>query len=480
MSRHSILTVAAGVLIASGVIIPISSNPASLSQAMQRSMAASPQEEAASALSSNSGASAEGVRICAYAPDMSKVATMSPEALDSSVPTAQRTTPLFVHTAVPREKTERQMRLFSAVQRAVTDLYVYQDFRGKDWPEIGKRYGALVEGGLSDDDFYLAMQRMIAELGDEHSHFQSPGEVTEEKAKLTAGEHFVGIGILGFPIPGTQTGSIITVWPGSPAAAAGLRPHDALLEVDGLPYREESGPARSLGPDGSRFTLKYRRPGQAPQTATLTRRAVAGFIPIDFCLLPEARIGYVLLPTFMESNLPEQVRDALRRMTVGGPLRGLIIDDRVNGGGRGSVALSVLGLFTKGPQGRTVSRSNEREFVVQPEDVGGSQTVPLVVLTDRGTMSYAEIFAGVLQRSGRAKIVGGRTAGRVEVLHAVDFADGSRLWLAAETFAPVGLAPGTWENGGVVPDVSVPTRWDLFSEATDPAFARAVSLLTKK
>ena len=165
---------------------------------------------------------------------------------------------------------------------------------------------------------------------------------------------------------------------------------------------------------------------------------------------------------------------------MGGPLRGLIIDDRVNGGGRGSVALSVLGLFTKGPQGRTVSRSNEREFVVQPEDVGGSQTVPLVVLTDRGTMSYAEIFAGVLQRSGRAKIVGGRTAGRVEVLHAVDFADGSRLWLAAETFAPVGLAPGTWENGGVVPDVSVPTRWDLFSEATDPAFARAVSLLTKK
>jgi hypothetical protein len=51
------------------------------------------------------------------------------------------------------------------------------------------------------------------------------------------------------------------------------------------------------------------------------------------------------------------------------------------------------------------------------------------------------------------------------------------VWLATRTFAPVGLEAGVWEGDGVVPDVSLPTRWDLFTEATDPALARAVELL---
>ncbi len=35
--------------------------------------------------------------------------------------------------------------------------------------------------------------------------------------------------------------------------------------------------------------------------------------------------------------------------------------------------------------------------------------------------------------------------------------------------APERLEAGAWEGQGVSPDVSVPTRWDLFTEAPDPA-----------
>jgi C-terminal processing protease CtpA/Prc len=165
-------------------------------------------------------------------------------------------------------------------------------------------------------------------------------------------------------------------------------------------------------------------------------------------------------------------------MTLAGPLDGLVIDNRVNGGGLGSVAEATLGLFTSGLQGHFVRRTAaERPLAIAPEDVGGSQSVPLVILVDRDTVSNGEIFSGVLQHSVRATIVGGPSAGNVETLSAFDFPDESRAWIAAETFAPNGLAPGVWEGIGILPDLELRTRWDLFTEETDPALAAAVDLL---
>jgi len=86
-------------------------------------------------------------------------------------------------------------------------------------------------------------------------------------------------------------------------------------------------------------------------------------------------------------------------------------------------------------------------------------------------------MSGVLQVAGRANVVGGTSAGNVEILASYGFVDGSRAWLATFAFEPLGGQPGAWEGVGVIPDFRVPTRWDLFTEATDPALAKAVDLL---
>jgi C-terminal processing protease CtpA/Prc len=88
-----------------------------------------------------------------------------------------------------------------------------------------------------------------------------------------------------------------------------------------------------------------------------------------------------------------------------------------------------------------------------------------------------EIFSGILQVSRRATIIGQNTLGNVETTTPFDFSDGSRLRIAMRTFEPVGEANGIWERTGIVPDISAPTRWDLFTEANDPALARAVAVL---
>jgi len=432
--------------------------------------------DAGASKSADAGTNANGVHACAYVPGESQPVVLGPDV--RMTPMTTSLPPLPAPTAVPAETTQRQQGVLAQLSSAVTDNYYDPNLRGVDWQAVTDRYRALVDGGLRDDDFYAVMGRMVAELGDQHSYFESPSAAAADDTANSQGQNFVGIGVLATPIgQDLSQGSVIAVWPNSPAADAGLLLHDLLLEVDGQPYRDPSGTARSLGSAGTSFELTYQRPGQDAKTVRITRQAVQGFIPVDSCIVPGTRIGYILLPTFLDQSIGDQVRAALAAMTADGPLDGLIVDNRVNDGGSQAVTQSTLDLFLDGAQGRFVSRSGETPFELKREDLSGSQSVPLAVLTERNTVSFAEIFSGVLQVAGRAKIVGGTTAGNVENLQRFDFDDGSRAWIATRTFAPVGLAPGYWEGRGVEPDVDVPSRWDLFTEATDPVLARAVELL---
>ena len=49
--------------------------------------------------------------------------------------------------------------------------------------------------GAPDDDFYLALNLLLYDLGDEHSYFQSPEEVAEADAAYAGNADFVGIGV---------------------------------------------------------------------------------------------------------------------------------------------------------------------------------------------------------------------------------------------------------------------------------------------
>jgi carboxyl-terminal processing protease len=200
-------------------------------------------------------------------------------------------------------------------------------------------------------------------------------------------------------------------------------------------------------------------------------------VPVDFCLVPGTRIGYIFLPHLGDETIPGQVRDALRAMTAPGPLDGLILDNRLNGGGASPVLEALLGLFTEGTPGYFVSRDDARPLEIEAEDVGGSQAVPLVVLVEVETASYGEVLSGVLGESGRATLIGQTTFGNVETLWAFGFEDGSRAWIAREAFQFADQAVGEWEDTGIVPDIVVPTRWDLFTEANDPAMAAALDVL---
>jgi carboxyl-terminal processing protease len=420
---------------------------------------------------------ANGVRICDFIPGVSQPAQMPPEVVNAATPTPYPLPTEPPNSTVDQATTDRQMEVFQNVWEAVNENYYDPNFRGIDWNAVGDKYRAMIEKGLTDDDFYLSMQLMINELGDDHSHYESPAEVKDEEQVSQGNNDFVGIGAISQAIVDQSRIIILSVFPGSPAERAGLRPHDALISVDGGPVTDENGTPRTLGPEGTTIVVSVQTPGQPPRDVTMTRSHVQGEWPIDSCIMEKERIGYIFLPTFLDETIDDQVREALEKMTADGPLNGLILDNRMNSGGSSAVVNPILGFFVSGKVGSFVGRNDSEDVDITPEDIGGSQTVPLVVLVSRESASYGEISSGILANEGRATVIGETTLGNVELLSGHDFSDGSLLWIATYTFQPTGQRAGIWEDTGIVVDFSVPTRWDLFVEGNDPALAKAVEVL---
>ena len=75
--------------------------------------------------------------------------------------------------------------------------------------------------------------------------------------------------------------------------------------------------------------------------------------------------------------------------------------------------------------------------------------IPLVVITNRGTASAAEIAAAALQDNSRADVVGERTFGDASIRRAVTMDDGSAIILSvAKYYSPAGKSI---QDDGVTP-----------------------------
>lgn len=395
--------------------------------------------------------------------------------------TVDRTAPAAAASTVDPETTARHLRIFEQLWNTVNTQYVYADFNGVDWLAAYGEFKSRVESGLSDEGFWQAMSEMIAQLDDGHSTFLTPDEARKEDAQLKGDLSYVGIGVYAGTQPKKQQAVIFSVLPGSPAEEAGLRAHDAILTIDGQPAVDGDG-SDNLdllhGRPDTQTVLTVRSPGEAPREVRLTRRRIGGTLLATGRMLPiegtRLRIGYLAIPTLWDASIAAGARQALAELMAAGPLDGLIIDMRINGGGVSTNLLALLAFFTSGPHGEFASRDQTRPLDVTAEPVGNSQDVPLAILTGPHTQSYAEVFSGVLREAGRARLVGMASPGNVETIYGYDFEDGSRAWIAREGFTAASGAD--WEGSGLVPDTIVDADWDEFTEENDPTIAAALAL----
>ncbi len=373
-----------------------------------------------------------------------------------------------------------QVKLFDSLAKIISNVYLYPDFRGLAWKDTVTRYRANVLKAPDTEKFYALMEQFVSSLGDKHSNFESPVKTAEANAQLAGNNKFVGVGALFQALTETKQVTVLAVIPGSPAEYGGLQQHDVLLDVDGLPLvRNDKVYPYTRGTECSVATLRVQSPGQEPRKISLVRTRISGSFPVYARLVPTGdgrRIGYIFLPTFFDLTIPAQVQKALENF---GTLDGLVLDNRMNGGGSSKVLFPILSYFTSGTVGQFISRSSRRALDISATPVGNSQEVPLVILVGKNTVSYAEVFSGILQDNGRATIVGQPTAGKVETLHGYSLPGGSMIWIAEERFDPA-RSHTDWQGRGVQPDKMVVSQWDQFTFENDPALAAALRLFRAK
>jgi len=255
---------------------------------------------------------------------------------------------------------------------------------------------------------------------------------------------------------------IVDVVPGSPAWKAGLTTGDMLESINGVATRDMPLAYAEMLLNGDANTnvelsvLRVRKPD--PQKITLSR-AMVRYPGVTGKLLPEG-VGLIQLPALTEGRVKEVSQQAETLQKQGA--KKLILDLRGSGFGKPDDGIALANLFLdKGTITYLQGQKVKRQDFAADASKASLKTIPLVVMTNRGTANAAEIAAAALLDNKRAEIVGERTYGDAALRRAVTMDDGSAVLLAvAKYYSPSGKAI---QDTGVTPtymvtDVAEPTE----------------------
>jgi carboxyl-terminal processing protease len=230
---------------------------------------------------------------------------------------------------------------------------------------------------------------------------------------------------------------------GTPAARAGLRYGDRIVEVDGKDARDWSSEQVSKnvrGAWGQPVELVIERAGEHdPLRFTIVRDQVAlPTIRDAFIIRPGT--GYIGLTGGFSRTTTKELRDAISSLRSQGA-RQLILDLRNNPGGLLPQAVDVASEFLARDDVvvSVQGRSEYSEPKVYKSTDSDPNELPLVVLINRNSASASEIVAGAIQDHGRGLIVGERSFGKglVQEVISLPFNTGLAL-VTARYYTPYG------------------------------------------
>lgn len=272
---------------------------------------------------------------------------------------------------------------------------------------------------------------------------------------MTTGE-YAGIGA----VISYNNGRVIINEPyeGMPAAKAGLKSADAILEIDGKDVRKATVQQVSdqlKGVPGTTLNVLIQRPGEnKPRMVKIVREKIT-MHPVTYSNVANS-IGYLHFAGFTENSAKEFRQTFLDLKEKGA--KSLIIDLRGNGGGILEEAVSIINLFV--PKGQeivsTKGKVKQWDRVYHTTEQPIDTLIPIAVLTDTSSASASEILAGSMQDLDRAVIIGNRTFGKglVQTTRTIPY-NGTLKVTTSKYYIPSGRCIQTLDYSHRNPDGSV-------------------------
>lgn len=347
-------------------------------------------------------------------------------------------------------------------------------------------FGVFWEGwGYVERDFYGelpdtralaygAIRGALRALEDPYTFFIEPSDHEIEEAQLE-GRHG-GIGAEYVMADGYLR--VVAVLEDSPAAEAGIRTGDVIIEVDGTEVlglsQNEAIMLIRGGEVGSRAALTIVRQGEPTMlTFTIAREEIE--VPTVVWELKEEDIGYVRI-SFFGGRTSGELNRALEELKAMGA-RKVVLDLRDNPGGIVTAAVEVAGQFIDTGVVFYERDKDGNDKVYNASRGGAAIGMPLAVLVNGGTASASEIVCGAIQDHGRGVLFGQRTFGKGSLQSLHELSDNSSLHVTIAHW----LTPDRHEieGAGLRPDIEiVPTQGQL-DRGEDPQLAAALDYLSE-
>lgn len=352
-------------------------------------------------------------------------------------------------------------QIYDESWRQMRDFFYMENMHGVDWKKIHDKYSVLVPFVKHRADLTYIIGEMISELSIGHSYVNS-GEKPEPVRIKT--------GLLGAKLSRDASGfyRIDKILKGanwdrnyqSPLTEIGMniKEGDYILAVDGNPLNSiQDIYATLVGKAGVQVELTINgKPslegGRKVLTTPIADESILYYLnwvqdninKVDKAT--NGQIGYIHIPDMMNEGLIEFAKYYYPQLNK----KGLIIDERGNGGG--FVSEMIIERLN-----RQISFADmQRNVTVPTTDPSGMMLGPKVMLIDNYSASDGDLFPYSFKKHGIGKVIGMRTwGGVIGISGSLPFIDGASLM--KPEFGSYSSEESKWiiEGHGVDPDIVV-------------------------
>ncbi len=367
--------------------------------------------------------------------------------------------------------------------------YFFYDpnMHGLDWNAMKEKYGQLVPYAVSRADLTYIMGELIGELNIGHSYVGG-GDLPKIKK--------VGVGLLGCDYTFDESSGFYKIskilegrnWEEktrSPLTEPGVtvKKGDYLIAIDGVELSKSMTPYRALlGKANKYVTLKINTNADEDGAKEYNVKTIAtenglryyNWVENNRKIVDKAtngQVAYIHIPDMMMNNgLNEFVKYFYPQIRK----KGLIVDDRYNGGGNVSPMiierLRRILLLAKHAR-------NQEEVMTNPDAV---MTGPIVCLLNQLSASDGDLFPYEFRQAKLGTLIGKRSwGGVIGIRGSLPFLDGGYMY--KPEFSSFGTN-GKWviEGHGVDPDIEIGNDPTLEYKGIDQQLNKAIEVVLKQ